>query len=134
MQPTSLSDDSPVARGGISRDPTSLLQQLQDNIDDGDGPVLSVFIVEPNAERSAEQALVQACHDGPVMHGQVQVSSLGRLRSAGFLVVQEGNEGESYCHHHVYFEEPVTYSRAREWIECFDLPIPNPDPDRRRRR
>lgn len=134
MQPTSLSDESPVARGGTNREPMSLLQQIEDNIADGDGPVLSVFIVEPEQERSLEQALIKACHDGPVMHGQVQVSSLARVRRAGFLVVQEANEGEADCHHHVYFEEPVTYSRVKEWIECFDLPIPNPDPERRRRR
>lgn len=127
MKQCALADDAVVVRGGVNRNPLNVGQMVQDNLDDGDGPVLSVFVIEPGPGEPREGAVARACHDGSIRHNKVQVALLGDLRAAGFAVADERADDEAYCHYHVHFEVPVTQSRVLQWIELFSEPIPNPD-------
>lgn len=119
-----LKRSSPVVRGGSSRSATALTGAVQRALELGGRPVLSVFIIDN--EDDFESAVLRACVEGPIVHGKVQVSTVGDLIDAGFQIADERDDDESECHFHVYFPTPVTDLASEAWLSCFGEPVPNP--------
>lgn len=121
-----LPPDAVVVRGGACRDPNTLIGSVQYALERSGKPVLSVYIVSLDPDEGEDASVLTACVDGPVVHNQVQVSSVEKLLDAGFTIADERAPDESYCHYHVYFSEPVQESEAVAWMTVFEAPIPNP--------
>jgi hypothetical protein len=128
------SDVAVVIRGGASRDPSLMLEGLRSLIERGEPPRVSVFAESYDPAQPWSEAVTSVCYAARAPWGQVQVSTLRRLREAGFDLVDERTEIEAECHFHVYFTEPVTIRETTLFIECFDEPVPNPVPREERKR
>lgn len=115
-----------MVRGGIQRDAAIILEGLSLVVSVGKPAVLSVFAMAPSSGQGRDACTLAVCREAGLKNGQVQVSSAGRLRAAGFELADERSENESWCHYHVYFQAPVQQSTVRSWVDCFDDPIPNP--------
>ncbi len=127
-----LSDDAIVVRGGSTTDPDAVLSKVQDAIEDGDGPVLSVYCAEL-ADRDKSAAVLAACVGGDLPHSQVLVTTAGQLRAAGFELRADNEVDPPSCHHDVLFGNDPTLETVGAFIACFDGPIPNPTGGKRRR-
>lgn len=112
-----------------------MLRKVIDNINDGEGPRLSVYCVEQDSSTLAKDVL-RACTEGDIPHGQVQVGNVGRLLAAGFGIEHDPSNGQAECHYNVTFSSEPEITDAEAFIACFDEPISNPrgSNERRRRR
>lgn len=119
-------------RGGAHRSPEGVLEAVNAAVEDGDGPVLSVFCVEVPVE-GWWAGVHEACEAGDVPHRQVQVSSVGLLESAGFALVADSSNGQPACHHHVVFGNDPKIDAAELFVECFSGPYANPTGGKKRR-
>lgn len=118
-----------VIRGGsTNHDPDVLLEQLIRLRDAGLPMCVSVFAEDRHPEDSLDQALEGLCRRAGARWGKISVSSVGRLRDAGFELADERNECEAENHFNVYFPSDVTRSHALRFISAFDKPMPNPWP------
>lgn len=127
-----LFDDDLVVRGGTKRSVASIEPVLVEAIDMGYGAVLSVFIDSPGTD-GREAALYRICDDADVPHGQIQVTTVGQLRTAGFDILPhvEGDWPENHCH--VIFDEPLSNSQIEAFISVFGEPEKNPTGGRKAR-
>lgn len=127
-----LHPEALVVRGGTVRDVDTLKTKVEEAVEDGDGPVISVFC---DIECTDTQAvsLEQLCADSGVVHTKVQVTTASRLRARGFEPILEVSNGEPFTHHHVVLTEPVQESELQAFIDCFDEPIANPVGGKRKR-
>jgi len=123
-----------AVRGGAVRDALILRGLVLEAVEDGDGPVLSIFCAAASTGEASHETLRRICEDADIPHGQVQVSSVGRLVEAGFEVKLAVDDGESELHHHVLFALPVTESQVQAFIDCFGQAVPNPTGGKRRKR
>jgi hypothetical protein len=129
----SLHPDSLVVRGGTVRDPQTLYRKVQEAVEDGDGPVISVFCDVSRTDETAGMSLTELCGVSLVVHTKVQVSMVSRLQACGFELVRDVSNGQPFTHHHVVLAEPVQESVLGEFINCFDEPAPNPAGGMKRR-
>jgi hypothetical protein len=128
-------DVAVVIRGGIGRDAESLHEGLQSMIAKGIPARVSVFALPYDPSRPFDEAVVNVCRAAHAPWGQVQVSTVERLRSAGFELADERAQDEEDCHFHVSFRPTVELWEAEAFIQSFDQPIPNPvSKDERRRK
>ncbi|WKT88780.1 hypothetical protein QYR02_15240 [Microbacterium maritypicum] len=121
-----LADDDVVVRGGIFNDPELILEALEDAIDMGYGPVLSVFLGKLSENGDVDASVAAACKDGKVPHGKIRLTRVKNLRDSNFELTQDTSEGQPECHFHVHFPEAPTSVDASRFIGCFDEPIKNP--------
>lgn len=126
------SGDALVARGGVNRDAAEILEAVLDVLYDSNKPVLSVCCSDREPDETYEGWQERICRAGRLKNGKIQWSTLGQLRALGLPVVWEAGDGEAPNHHHVYFQEPVTESQVRAFVECFSEPQPNPVPKEER--
>jgi len=126
------SGDALVARGGVQRDPAVILEAVEDNLYSRNKAVLSVCCNDRAPGETAADWQARIVRTGRLKNGQIQWTTLGALRECGFSVVWEVDDGEAPNHHHVYFQEPVTESQVRAFVECFSEPQPNPVPKEER--
>lgn len=127
-----LSDDAVVVRGGQSRSVGDHVQRLEDNLEDHGLAALSVYAVEPEGGVFGDDVRTASlCGDVP--HRQIQTSTMGRLRAAGFEPVLDVSDGQPDCHYNVIFGNEVLPEDAERFIRCFDGPIPNPTGGKRRK-
>ena len=104
---------------------------LEDAIEDGDGPVLSVF-AEPKAPgESVESVTERICRTADLPHSRILVSSAPRLASAQLHIVRSIDDGEAVNHHHVVFREPLDPVQIQAYVQCWDAPRPNPTSGKR---
>jgi len=75
--------DAWAVRGGAARDAGTLREKVLEAVEDGDGPVLSVFCAVASRAETPHEMLRRICEDADIPHGQVQVSTVGRLVEAG---------------------------------------------------
>ena len=120
-----IADDAVVVRGGSVREASRVLAKIMDAIGDGDGPVLSVYCLEPEG-RSTAEVVRRICELADVRYGKVQISTAGALRSAGLELVHSVADGEPECHYHVDFGDDVDELRVEAFIKCLQEPIVNP--------
>ncbi len=123
-----------VVRGGISRDADDLVEKLEDAIEDGYGPVLSVNCGEPEPGESFTETLHRICSTGGLPHGSVQVAPYERLEELGIPLTSDTSDGQAENHYHARFGEPVEKSQVEDFIACFDGPILNPTGGKKRSR
>jgi hypothetical protein len=123
-----------VIRGGAGRDPSRMLEGLRSLIERGEPPRVSVFAQSYDPAQPLSETVRSLCYAARAPWGQVQVSTLQRIRDAGFDLVDERTEIEAACHYHVYFSNTVTIRETRLFIDCFDDPVPNPIPREERKR
>jgi hypothetical protein len=121
-----LEDGDVVVRGGIFSDPDLILEVVEDAIDMGYGPVLSVFVGKIAAHDNVESSVRAACVDGSIPHGKVRFCHARELIDAGFELVHDTSAGQPECHFHVLFPEEPTSVDADRFIRCFGEPIKNP--------
>ena len=121
-----LPDDAVVVRGGLFPNAEDVLDLILDALDDGDGPVLSVFAADPAAHGSVNSAISAACRGGQVPHRKVRVTQAGALRRLGFKLVQDSSDGQAECHYHVVFSGDPTIVEVQAFVDCFGDPIFNP--------
>jgi hypothetical protein len=127
-----LHPDATVIRGGTVRDVAKLRTKVEEAIEDGDGPVISVFCDVKKTDTEA-MSLRELCAESEVVHGKVQVTTVSRLRAEGFEPILDISNGQRSTHHHVLLEEPVQESALQAFIDCFDEPIANPAGGKRKR-
>ena len=72
--------DAVVVRGGTVRDVATLKTKVEEAIEDGDGPVISVFCDVTRTDTEAMD-LHELCAESDVVHTKVQVTTVSR-RSA----------------------------------------------------
>jgi hypothetical protein len=119
--------DALVVRGGSSRYADAVREKVLAAVEDGDGPVLSVYVDHPRPAESPGECLARICAQAQIPHRQVQVSTVAQLIGAGFTVVRAVSEGEPSSHPHVHFgDRPMLEQRVQDFIECFAEPVANP--------
>ena len=114
------------------RDWETLMEKVQDAIDDDGIAAISVFC---DIRRSADNdgmSLRELCAQSEVPHSKVQVSTVSRLSRRGFVPESDVSDGQPNTHHHVILEQPVEQSRLEAFIACFDEPVSNPTGGMRR--
>lgn len=116
-----------VIRAGAARDPEALRDGLRELAAKGEPVRLSVFAA-PYDPPPMDQALEEVCRLAKARWGQIQVSTVQRLRREGFELLDERSPREASCHFHIAFTSEVTHLEAAHFIQCFDEPIPNPIP------
>lgn len=112
------------------RDSAAIEQKIEDAIDDGDGPVLSVFCQQVD-QRGVAAAVERACREGAIRNGKIQVARVSTLLDVGAVLVHTAGQGEPECHYHVNFEKMTSDTRATMFLGCFAEPEPNPWEGRR---
>ncbi len=115
-----------MVRGGMVRDPAVLLSQLQDLIDQGKPPAVSLRWREREPDESDEMYLLRVCTEGRIKHGKIQLSLRSTLEANGFELVLDRPGGDPLHHCDVLFDQPLTLERARAFIASFSEPIPRP--------
>jgi hypothetical protein len=121
-----LRDDAFVIRGGLFARAEDLLIAVADSYDDGDGAVASVHVGWPYSGESFEDAVERIAQQGDIPNGQIRLSTVGRLRAAGFGIELDTSGDQPDCHHNVVFTAPPDIGQSRLFVDCFDDPIPNP--------
>src|SRR5262245_6088820 len=116
-----------VVRGGIVRDVDGLRRKVRKSIDDGDGPCISVFVDVDKSDDEDGMSLYQLCTDS-IPNKKIQLSTVGKLASAGFELELDTSGDQPRTHHNVTLKEPVEESELLRFIECFDEPVLNPNP------
>ena len=108
--------------------------KVRDAKEDFGESVLCVAIGPPASSdyQSREDAVSEICQIANLPYGHIQLSTVARLREAGFTLELDTGEGQADNHHSVYFVEPVDVEQVERFIQCFDLPVPNPVRQRRR--
>ena len=127
-----LDDNALVVKGGIVRDPQAVREKFEDAIADGYGPCHSVFVARSEGTDGGPMTLDEVCERSWIPNGKVQVTTVGKLRDAGFTFEHDPSDGQGELHHNVYLPEPVTESDICSFIDCFDEPVQNPHKARRR--
>lgn len=127
-----LHPDALVVRAGKVRDVPTLKEKVEEAIEDGDGPVISIFCDVKRTDTEGMD-LHDLCAESEVVHTKVQVTTVSRLREQGFAPILEISDGEPITHHHVVLTEPVQESRLQAFIDCFDEPVANPTGGKRKR-
>jgi hypothetical protein len=122
-----------VVRAGVVRDVETLKEKVEDAIDEGDGPTISVFCDVDRSEDDAGLSFEELCAVSEIPNGKVQLSTGARLEEAGFRLVLDTSDDQARTHYNVIVAEPVQESELLRFIECFDEPIPNPKPKRKPR-
>lgn len=112
-----LHPDALVVRGGTARDVETLKTKVEEAIEDGDGAVISVFCDVKRTD-TEEMTLMELCDESEVIHGKVQVTTVGRLREQGFEPILDISNGQRFTHHHVTLAEPVQESTLQAFIGC----------------
>jgi hypothetical protein len=128
-----LHPDALVIRGGTIRDTAGLKRKVDMAIEDGDGPVISVFCDIQRSDDDPGMSLEALCRVSDVVHSKVQVTTTARLSDQGFTLVSDVSDGQPSTHHHVVLHEPVQESTLQAFIECFDEPVANPTGGKKRR-
>lgn len=108
------------------------MEDVLDNLDSSNQPVLSVFSCEQGPDETLSDWEDRICRTAGLRHNKVQWTTMAALRAKGLAIVWEVGDGEPPNHHHVYFQEPVTESQLRAFVECFSEPRPNPVPKEER--
>jgi hypothetical protein len=127
-----LHPDALVVRGGKVRDVETLKEKVDEAIEDGDGPVISVSCDVKRTDTEG-MSLHELCAESEVPYTKVQVTTVARLREQGFEPILDISDGQRFTHHHVVLEEPVQESRLQAFINCFDEPVANPTGGKRKR-
>lgn len=121
-----LSDEALVVRGGSTRDAEDIQDKVLAAVEDGDGPLLSVWCTDIAPGETRDQALSRLCTEADFPHKKVQVGTLGSVRAAVAGLYQDSSEGEPESHYHVLFTEDVTLSEVEVFISSLGDPEPNP--------
>lgn len=129
----SMPSSSLVVRGGTKRGFKSLVDDIEDAIDQGYGPVLSVYVGEQLESESYLDALHRLCKDADIPHGKVQVARLGQLRESDIQIERYVENGWAETHCHVIFSVPLRESEVDSFSELFSDPEVNPTGGRKRR-
>jgi len=109
-------DDALVLRGGTMR-PEALLASALDAETILGVPAISVF-----AGDSSRVAITDLVDLGLVPHDVIRVSTVGRIRSAGFVIRRTGR----YPHCSVELGQSPTLEEVTRLAGLFNGPIPNP--------
>jgi hypothetical protein len=128
-----LGPDALVVRGGAQLILDLLIEQIEDAVDEGDGPVLSVFCAEPLDNEDEETSVERICTVAGIPHGKVFVTRHERLANLGITLERDTSDGQAPNHYHARFDLPVGTSQVQDFIACFDGPIPNPTGGRKGR-
>jgi hypothetical protein len=120
-----LSDDAIVIRGGRQRDSSVIVTGLQQVVDDGGSPNLSVYAADP-FPGDVLVTVAWLVKESQIPHTNVQVSTIGRLRASGFEILEVRRPDEPTCHYEYSFSLPLDQYEVRRWISCFNDPIPTP--------
>lgn len=102
--------------------------------EDGEGPVLSVYVGTAAQDEDQDSLTHRLCRDADVPHKQVRRTTVQDLLDAGFKLEHSVSEGEPDCHFHVVFPENLSSLEIEKFIECFEPPVPNPTGGNRRPR
>lgn len=121
-----LSDEALAVRGGTLRDPERIRAKVLDAIEDGDGPVLSLWSDDPHEDEHREDLVRRLSVDGDIPHKSLQVGSVGAIRAAVSDFRQDSSSGEPVTHFHAVFSEPVALSQVEAFILAMNTPEPNP--------
>lgn len=132
MRVEALGPDTLVVRGGVSRDPEALMERIEDAIEDGYGPVLSVNCGQPHDGESFTETLHRICTIGRLPHGSVQFTRYDRLDELDVPLTSDTSEGQAENHYHAWFRSPVEKSQVEDFIACFEGPIENPTGGKKR--
>lgn len=128
LSPTAL-----VVRGGSNRDVQSLMRLILEAVEDGDGPVLSVFCESPASGETFDHALRRLCDTAGIPHPKVLVARAGDVTAAGVTLVSDTDDGQPSNHYHAVFHLPMEESQLQRFVACFDGPVPNPTGGKRGR-
>ncbi|RHW25456.1 hypothetical protein D0Z08_19715 [Nocardioides immobilis] len=101
-------------------------RQLLDAIEDGYGPVLSVFLDDPRRDETVEQVILRVCRGAGILNGKIQISSVGTLVEAGFELVHDDSDGMHETHHDVVFPNTTDIQWCQAFVDSFSEPRPNP--------
>ena len=105
----------------MARDVQSLKDKVEDSIEEGDGPNISVFCdVDAFLDHNVGMSLEELCTVSEIPHGKVQLSTARRLEAAGFHLVLDTSGDQARTHFNVTVAEPVQESELSRFIECFD--------------
>lgn len=128
-----LSPDSLAVRGGSNREVHSLVEKLEEAVEDGYGPILSVFCGNPAGGESQEETMHRICTEAGLPHPKIQVAHTRDLSALGLVLEWDTSDGQARNHFNVRFHLPVEESQVHGFISCFDGPMPNPTGGRRGR-
>lgn len=103
-----------------------VMTQLVVAIEAGYGPVLSTMASTPRAGESDEELVYRLCRDGQLPHSKVQLSTVGVLRDAGFVLVRTLGPDDHDYHHDVAFPEGPDLDWCQRFVDCFQDPVANP--------
>lgn len=127
LGPTAL-----VVRGGARLSAEALVEQLEGAVEDGDGPVLSLFCDDPADGESSEETLYRICATADIPHSKVFVAQQAGIAAVGVALESETGDGQAVNHYHARFDLPVGTSQVQDFIACFDGPILNPTGGKKR--
>ena len=88
-----LYPDALVVRAGKVRDVETLKTKVEEAIEDGDGPVISVFCDVRRTETET-MSLYELCAESEVVHTKVQVTTVARLQAQGFEPILDISNGQ----------------------------------------
>ena len=123
-----IPDEAVVVRGGAEWSRERLISSAEVHFRERGEDALTVWSLP---DRTAEE-IVLATGEKFFPHGQVRASTAGRLRAAGFEVVEsEPNPDEPPGHIDVKPNGRLDNAGADAFTAAFDPPIPNPLRERR---
>ncbi len=121
LGPTAL-----VVRGGASRDVAAIVELIRDAVEDGDGPVLSVYCGNPEPGEAMPVTLQRICALADIPHSKVLFTTAGQLAAIDLTLESDTSDGQAPNHYHARFHLPVEESQVQDFIACLTGPIPNP--------
>jgi hypothetical protein len=111
-----LPDGALVVRGGVMH-PRATLEAARDALAVMGTPAVSVF-----AGDAATVSVEDLVDMGPIPHASICISTVGRLRAAGFVIRRTGR----YPHCSVELGARPSIAAATRLTTAFDGPVPNP--------
>lgn len=118
-------EDLVVVRGGVVVDIDTIRQLLEDSVEDGFQPVLSVFAEVRDVSEPVVLAAQRIARTAQVRNTKIQTSTASALAAEGFTLVNEFEVYEHPSHHHVYFDWPIRDDQLQNFIDCFEQPVPS---------
>ena len=120
-----LQDDDPVLRGGIPNS-ERWYESILDALDIDGRPVLSVNAGNRQIGEADLDVYTRVALEGGIKHGQVSVTTAGKIRNVGCSLEHDDSNGQAPNHFHIVFTGEPTRVDVQDLIDVFSVPFPNP--------
>jgi hypothetical protein len=120
--------DAVVVRGGATRDPAAVLENLYDELEIRQAPEISAFIAIRQPNETLEAVIERIARLAPLPHGKLQISTVKTLRNRGFELVADYSVEKGVWHCNIVLPIEATIEDVTRLIGAFQDPILNPVP------